>query len=175
MRVTANLLDFHSFRIKPVSAHHLWSFKQSVTMYPWKNIIQIPICIPNRGAPTQWTWVWVNSRRWWWTGRPGMLRFTGSQRVGHDWATELNWIKQYELLFQVIWETEMDPRKQHIKTKLGEGSRKTGTRRQHGAGGGAGRLTWAEFSRPRQSTFGEVKRAWEFGQTRPKSDRLDTG
>ena len=40
---------------------------------------------------TWWTWVWVNSRRWWWTGRPGMLRFTGSQRVGHDWATELNW------------------------------------------------------------------------------------
>ena len=36
------------------------------------------------------TWVWVNSRIWWWTGRPGVLRFTGSQRVGHDWASELN-------------------------------------------------------------------------------------
>ena len=40
---------------------------------------------------TRWTWVWVNSRSWWWTGRPGVLRFMGSQRVGHDWATELNW------------------------------------------------------------------------------------
>ena len=40
---------------------------------------------------TRWTWVWVNSGRWWWTGRPGVLRFMGSQRVGHDWATELNW------------------------------------------------------------------------------------
>ena len=40
---------------------------------------------------TQWTWVWVNSGSWWWTGRPGVLRFMGSQRVGHDWATELNW------------------------------------------------------------------------------------
>jgi len=40
---------------------------------------------------TRWTWVWVNSGRWWWKGRPGMLRFMGSQRVGHDWATELNW------------------------------------------------------------------------------------
>ena len=40
---------------------------------------------------TQWTWVWVNSRRRWWTGRPGVLRFMGSQRVRHDWATELNW------------------------------------------------------------------------------------
>ena len=40
---------------------------------------------------TQWTWVWVNSRSWWWTGRPGVLRFMGSWRVGHDWVTELNW------------------------------------------------------------------------------------
>ena len=38
-----------------------------------------------------WTWVWVDSGSWWWTGRPGVLRFTGSQRVGHNWATELNW------------------------------------------------------------------------------------
>ena len=37
-------------------------------------------------------WVWVNSGSWWWTGRPGVLQFMGSQRVGHDWATELNWI-----------------------------------------------------------------------------------
>ena len=40
---------------------------------------------------TQWTWVWVDSRNWWWTGRPGVLRFTGSPRVRHDWATELSW------------------------------------------------------------------------------------
>ena len=42
-------------------------------------------------SPTQWTWVWVNSGSWWWTGRPGVLQVMGSQRVGHDWATELNW------------------------------------------------------------------------------------
>ena len=41
--------------------------------------------------PTRWTWVWVNSESWWWTGRPAMLRFMGSQRVGHDWATDLIW------------------------------------------------------------------------------------
>ena len=40
---------------------------------------------------TQWTWVWVDSRSWWWTGRPGVLQFMGSQRVRHDWATELKW------------------------------------------------------------------------------------
>ena len=42
-------------------------------------------------SSTQWTWAWVNSGSWWWTGRPGMLQFMGSQRGGHDWATELNW------------------------------------------------------------------------------------
>ena len=40
---------------------------------------------------TQWTWVRVNSRSWWWTGRPGMLQSLESQRVGHDWAPELSW------------------------------------------------------------------------------------
>ena len=40
---------------------------------------------------TQWTWVWVNSRSWWWTGRPGMLQSMELQTVRHDWAIELNW------------------------------------------------------------------------------------
>ena len=39
----------------------------------------------------QWTWVWVNSRSWWWTGNPGVLQSMGSQRVRQDWLTELNW------------------------------------------------------------------------------------
>ena len=38
-------------------------------------------------SPTQWAWVWINSRSWWWTGRPGVLQSMGLQRVGH----ELNW------------------------------------------------------------------------------------
>ena len=42
-------------------------------------------------SPTRWTWVWVDSGSWWWTGRPGMWWLMGSQRVGHNWATELNW------------------------------------------------------------------------------------
>ena len=42
-------------------------------------------------SSTWWTWVCVDTGSWWWTGRSGMLRFMGSQRVGHDWATELNW------------------------------------------------------------------------------------
>ena len=42
-------------------------------------------------SSTWWTWVWVNSGSWWWTGRPGVLQSMGSKRVGHNWATELNW------------------------------------------------------------------------------------
>ena len=43
------------------------------------------------GITDQWTWVWVNSGSWWWTGRPGVLWFMGSQRIRHNWVTELNW------------------------------------------------------------------------------------
>ena len=42
--------------------------------------------------PTWWTWVWASSRSWWWTGNPGLLQSMGSQRVGNDWATKLNWL-----------------------------------------------------------------------------------
>ena len=41
-------------------------------------------------SPTRWTWVWVSSGSWWWTGKPGMLQSMGSQRIRHDWVTELN-------------------------------------------------------------------------------------
>ena len=49
-------------------------------------------------SPTQWAWIWVNFGSWWWTGRPGVLRFMGSRRVRHDWVTELNWT---ELIAQI--------------------------------------------------------------------------
>ena len=48
---------------------------------------------------TQWTWVWINSRSWWWTGRPGVLQSMGSQRVGHNWETELNWAECIHLRY----------------------------------------------------------------------------
>ena len=51
---------------------------------------------------TPWTWVCVNSGSWWWIGRPGVLRFMGSHRVGHDWATELNWT-DWQAHFPVFW------------------------------------------------------------------------
>ena len=49
-------------------------------------------------SSTWWTWVWVNHGSWWLTGRPGILWFMGSQRVRHNWATELNWIETLNLI-----------------------------------------------------------------------------
>ena len=48
-------------------------------------------------SPTQWTWVWVNSRIWWWTGRPGVLQSMGLQRIRHNWATELDCVHSASL------------------------------------------------------------------------------
>ena len=61
---------------------------------------------------TQWTWVWVKSGSWWWTGRPGMLQSMRLQRVGHNWATELNWTDIWarqrnflSLMFSIVMST----------------------------------------------------------------------
>ena len=59
-------------------------------------------------SPTRWAWVCVDSGSWWWTGRPGMLQFMGSQRVRHDWATELNskvntLLQHISLLASLLW------------------------------------------------------------------------
>ena len=57
--------------------------------------------------------VWVNSRSWWWTGRPGVLQFMGSQRIGHDWVTELNWdifLSTLQLLTYLIFMVNLQGR-----------------------------------------------------------------
>ena len=51
-------------------------------------------------SPTQWTWVRVGFGTWCWTGRPGVLQLMGLQRLGHNWATELNWIEVLHLWLQ---------------------------------------------------------------------------
>ena len=53
-------------------------------------------------SPTRWTWTWARSGRWWWRGKPGKLQSMGSQRVRHDWATELNWTEVHRQLFGTI-------------------------------------------------------------------------
>ena len=85
-----------------------WSWNSNTLTTSWEELIhwKRPWCWEGLGAGgegdnrgwdgwmaslTLWTWVWVNSGSLWWTGRPGVLRFMGSQKVRHDWATELNW------------------------------------------------------------------------------------
>ena len=87
-----------------------WSWKSNILATSWEELTpwKSPWCWEglkvggegdNRGwdgwmASLTWcTWVYVDSRSWWWTRRPGLLQFMGSQRVRHDWATELNWTK----------------------------------------------------------------------------------
>ena len=54
-------------------------------------------------SQTQCIWVWVNSGSWWWAGRPGVLQSMGSQRVRHDWATELNWTERLNWTELSLW------------------------------------------------------------------------
>ena len=60
-------------------------------------------------SPTKWTWVWVGSGSWWWTGKPGMLQSMGSQRIGHDWETELNLKKKLKI--------KLDERHRYVETE----------------------------------------------------------
>ena len=65
-------------------------------------------------SPTQWTWVWADSRKWWRTGKPGVLQSMGSQRVGHDWVTDLNWCR---------WHHPYGRKQRGTKEPLDEGER----------------------------------------------------
>ena len=89
-----------------------WSWNTNTLATWWEELTNLkrPWCWERLGAgegddrgwdgwmasSTQWTWVWVDSGSWWWTGRPGVLKFMGSQRVRHNWATELtDWLNEF--------------------------------------------------------------------------------
>ena len=55
------------------------------------------------GITDSMEWIWAISGSWWWTGKPGVLQSVGSQRVGHDWATELNWGRWKDFVKQAYW------------------------------------------------------------------------
>ena len=99
----ASLAQVILLEVEYMLERFVWAFLlQKFKLFYYYNLIENILCHILRGegddrgwdgwmaSPTQWTWVWVNSGSWWWTGRPGMLLFMGLQRVGHDWATELN-------------------------------------------------------------------------------------
>ena len=76
------------------------------------------------GITDSWTWVWVGSRSWYWTGKPGVLQSMESQRIRHDWATELNWTELNVTLLKVLqWlfslmELSANPQTQWLKPLL---------------------------------------------------------
>ena len=97
-----------------------WSWNSNTLSTSWEELThwKRPWCweglgaggeADNRGwdgwmaSPTRWTWVWVKSGSLWWTGRPGMLQFMGSQRARHDWVTELNWILHCVYVPQLLY------------------------------------------------------------------------
>ena len=97
-----------------------WSWNSNTLATSWEDLThwKRPWCWEGLGAggegddrgwdgwmasPTRWTWVWVNSGSSWWTGRPGVLRFMGSQRVRHNWVTELNWILLSVYVSQLLY------------------------------------------------------------------------
>ena len=65
-------------------------------------------------SPTRWTWVWASSRSWWWARKPGVLQSMGSQKVRHNWETELNWT-DWEWKYQRSSKSQEEPigRKYH--------------------------------------------------------------
>ena len=68
------------------------------------------------GTRMQWTWVWVGSWSWWWTGKPGVLKSTGSQRVRHDWVTELNWTEFFHKNVHLLRTHPLTPSHTHTHT-----------------------------------------------------------
>ena len=76
----------------------------------WTASFRGPTKVSVLSSPRDWADLWaisptqVNCRSWWWTGRPGMLQSMGSQRVGHDWVTEMNWTElNWVLMLMCIW------------------------------------------------------------------------
>ena len=56
-------------------------------------------------SPTRCTWVWTSSESWWWTGKPGMLQSMGPQRLEHNWASELNWVKNLPAMHEIQFQS----------------------------------------------------------------------
>ena len=86
-------------------------------------LIPIPHQKTYVASPTRWTWIWASSRSWWWTGKPGVLSSMGLQRVGPDWAIELNWLDQLccynpRLLPYTLWSFFIKPLLNYLNLRL---------------------------------------------------------
>ena len=134
---------------------------------------------------TRWTWVWAGSRSWWWTGKPGMLQSMGSQRVGHDWGTELTqtdfkiWVQRFlgreTTRAKVSSESSLSIEKgkkevsmAEVKgTEVGEGVviGESGIARRAPQGRACGTRygTWCSFCVP-ESAIAELNESWDWNE-----------
>ena len=114
MSLLFNMLSRLVITFLPRSKHLLISWLQSpsaVILEPPK-IKSVTVSIVSIYLPwSDGTWLWVKSGSWWWTGRPGMLQFMGSQRVRHYWVTELNWTELMgaDAMISVFWMLSFKP------------------------------------------------------------------
>ena len=84
------------------NTNHLW-FSQKCPL-SWSTISSgVQMAHFLKSSPNFRTGVWVNSERWWWTGRPGVLQSMESQRVGHEWAIELSWNFRHLYINCGVW------------------------------------------------------------------------
>ena len=109
--------------LKEISPEYSWKdwcrsrkFNTLATLYEGLTHLKRPWCWERQKAgegddrgwegwmasPTQWTWVWVKPRSWWWIGRPGFLQSMGLQRIGYNW-TELNLTRMLQKLVYSSW------------------------------------------------------------------------
>ena len=118
------------------------------------------------------TWVWVNSGSWWCTGRPGVLWFMGSQRVRHDWATELNWTEPYN---RKIIQLGLTHSYEHIKRRVFSQlvtNRKSDIRSLEEIWVSCGSCNVTEPVRLAQGTTLQAEcRSWEYFQTHSPQEK----
>ena len=123
MATHSNILTWKILWMKELVGYSPWGHKEldmtkqlnnSWGMWALKRKLLHPV-VADRGwdswmaSPTWWIWVWPISRSWWWTGKPGILQSMGSQRVRHDWETELDWIvpeHKDQFTFYLCWKQE---------------------------------------------------------------------
>ena len=80
---------------------------------------------------TRWTWVWANSGRWWWTGKPGVLQSMGSQRIGYSLVTEDNKILMPPPVFFLLYHMPLSPPPPAFSLSLSLSHTHTHTREVH--------------------------------------------
>ena len=102
-RIMFDVMILLGIQFSPFIQSAVWFCEGLSPLSPWTGACVLMHLQPDEASPTWWTWVWASSGRWWWTRKPGVLQSMGSQRVSHDWASELNWGPLWTLPRGPVW------------------------------------------------------------------------